>query len=281
MKATSEAMPVAQDRVVDALRLPSSGRVFDLGTELAMDMPVGPIEWCGGFRLSQYLTPKALTNPDDPPVFDSSVELIQGCLHIGSHFDALAHIQSSGKVHGGEAIADVYGDFGWAANGIETVAPVLARGLLLDVPALLGVERLPDLFEVTVEHVQGCLERQRVAIGTGDTVLVRTGKMADYHGDGSAYFSSGPGVGVEAAIWMHEQGMAILGSDTSATEPFPFPDIGNTVHKAMLVERGVYLIEILSLDQLAAAGVHEFLFVCLPLKLRGATGSWVRPVAVA
>jgi kynurenine formamidase len=74
--------------------------------------------------------------------------------------------------------------------------------------------------------------------------------------------------------------MAVLGSDTSATEPFPFPDPDNTVHRAMLVERGVFLVEILCLDELASASAYEFLFVCLPLKFRGGTGSWVRPVAV-
>jgi kynurenine formamidase len=111
-------------------------------------------------------------------------------------------------------------------------------------------------------------------------VLVRTGKMADYHGDGASYFAAGPGIGVEAALWLFERGMAVLGSDTSATEPFPFPDPDNTVHRAMLVERGVFLVEILCLDELASASAYEFLFVCLPLKFRGGTGSWVRPVAV-
>jgi kynurenine formamidase len=208
------------------------------------------------------------------------MDLIQGSPHVGSHFDAPAHVQSHGRVFGGHRAADVYGDFGWSANGIDTVAPVVARGILLDVPALLGTSRLPDLFEITVEHVQGCLERQQVEVRSGDVVLVRTGKMADYHGDGSVYFAAGPGVGVDAAVWLHDRGMAILGSDTSATEPFPFPDLERTVHRAMLIERGAYLIEILTLDELAAARAYEFLFVCLPLKLRGATGSWVRPIAV-
>jgi kynurenine formamidase len=177
-------------------------------------------------------------------------------------------------------VADVYGDFGWRANGIETVPPVITRGILLDIPRLLGLDRLPDLFEITVDHVERCLEDQRVEIRAGDTVLVRTGKMADYHGDGSTYFGSGPGVGVDAALWLCERGMAILGSDTSASEPFPFPDPDNTLHRAMLVERGIYLIEILRLDELAEARAYEFLFLCLPLKFRGATASWVRPVAV-
>jgi kynurenine formamidase len=271
---------LGREQLLAGLGLPERGEVFDLATELATGMPVGPVESFGGFRVTPYRTPACLARPDEAPAFDFSMELIQGSPHVGSHFDAPAHVQSFGRVFGGHRAGDVYGDFGWRANGIETVPPVLTRGVLLDVPALLGVGRLPDLFEVTVDHVRGCLDRQGVTIGTGDAVLVRTGKMADYHGDGSAYFGSGPGVGVEAALWLYERGMAILGSDTSATEPFPFPDPERTVHRAMLIERGVYLVEILRLDELAEARAYEFLFVCLPLKIRGATGSWVRPVAV-
>jgi kynurenine formamidase len=282
---SGEATPAAvtrlgREQLLAGLALPMRGQVFDLATELASGMPVGSTESFGGFRVTPYRTPACLARPHDPPAADYSTELVQGTPHLGSHIDAPAHVQAYGRVFGGQRAADVYDDFGWRANGVETVPPVITRGVVLDVPALLGVPRLPDLFEITVEHVQACLERQRIAIGAGDAVLVRTGKMADYHGDGSAYFGSGPGVGVDAALWLYERGMAILGSDTSATEPFPFPDPEHTVHRAMLIERGVYLVEILRLDELAEAQAYEFLFVCLPLKIRGATGSWVRPVAV-
>lgn len=74
--------------------------------------------------------------------------------------------------------------------------------------------------------------------------------------------------------------MAVLGADSTGIEPLPFPDPARTTHRAMLVERGVHLVENLYLDELAADGVAEALFVCLPLKITGATGSWVRPVAI-
>jgi regulator of RNase E activity RraA/kynurenine formamidase len=285
--STSPGAPVPEgtarigpEELLAALALPAQGRVFDLGTELATGMPVGPIEAFGGFRITPYRTPKCIASPDNAPGFDFSMELIQGSPHIGTHFDAPAHIQSFGKVFGGHRAADVYDDFGWRENGIHTVPPVITRGVLLDIPALLEVPRLPDLFEVTVDHVQRALEREQVEVRRGDAVLVRTGKMADYHGDGSTYFDAGPGIGVDAALWLFERGMAVLGSDTSATEPYPFPDPDNTVHRAMLVERGIFLAEILCLDELAGANAYEFLFVCLPLKFHGGTGSWVRPVAV-
>jgi len=98
--------------------------------------------------------------------------------------------------------------------------------------------------------------------------------------DNEAFLAGQPGVGLEAALWLYDQGMALLGSDTTGTEPQPVTDWEHTVHVAMLMERGVHLIEWMSLGALAEAHAYEFMFVCLPLKLRGASGSWVRPAAI-
>ena len=60
------------------------------------------------------------------------------------------------------------------------------------------------------------------------------------------------------------------------------PEIGATLfaHVYLLPQKGIYIIENLNLEQLAADRIYEFLFVCLPLKFAGATGSPVRPIAV-
>jgi kynurenine formamidase len=149
-------------------------------------------------------------------------------------------------------------------------------------PSLLGFgAALPDGFEITIEHIRRALGSYELTVKDGDAVLVRTGKFAvDYARDATAYFGPQPGVGPDAAIWLHDQGMGLLGSDTSATEAFPFPDPTRTTHRAMLVERGVHLIEILDLEEVAKAGIRACLFICLPLRIRGATGSWLRPIAV-
>jgi kynurenine formamidase len=110
---------------------------------------------------------------------------------------------------------------------------------------------------------------------------VRTGKIREFAGDPVAYEAAQPGVGPSGAIWLYDQGMAVLGTDTTGTEPVPFPDPSATTHRAMLVERGVHLLENLFLDELVRDGVTEAAFVCLPLKLTGATGSWIRPIAIA
>lgn len=281
----AEQQTAARERIGPAevlagLATARTGRVYDLGTDYAHDMPLGPMELFGGFRITPYHIPRCLYETEDPPAFDFSVEIVMGSQHQGSHFDAPAHIASRGEHFGGVRVADAYDDFGWKENGVHTVPPIVARGVLLDVPRSEGVERFPDGFEITVEHLERCLAAQRSEVRSGDVVLVRTGKFLDYTGDGAAFFAAQPGVGPDAAVWLYEQGMAVLGTDTSATEVYPFPDPERTTHMEMLVRRGVYLVEILNLEELAAERAYEFLFVCLPLRFRGATGSWVRPVAV-
>lgn len=263
-----------------ALALPTRGVVYELGTELGTAMPQGPRETFGGFRLTPYRTPKSLTSPARPG-FDFSMEVITGSPHLGTHFDGLAHIQSHGRTHGGHAVAEVFDDFGWRVNGLEHARPVVARGILLDVPRALGVECLPDRHEITPADLERTLAAQGTALRRGDVVLVRTGWFAaHYRTDPDAYFASEPGVGPDAAIWLHERGMALLGTDTSGTEVTPMPNPDRTTHVALLVERGVHLIEIMDLEALAGAGEDAFLFVALPLRITGGTGSWLRPIAI-
>jgi kynurenine formamidase len=145
---------------------------------------------------------------------------------------------------------------------------------------VLGVSMVPDGFDITADHLAATLQRQGTEVREGDVVLVRTGKLQQFYGDPEAFMSAQGGVGPGGAIWLYDQGMAVLGTDTPATEPAPHPDPRNTTHKAMLVERGVHLIENLALDELARDHTYEFAFVCLPLRMTGSTGSWVRPVAI-
>jgi kynurenine formamidase len=164
---------------------------------------------------------------------------------------------------------------------MEHSKPVIGRGVLLDVAGSLGVDHLTDRYEITPADLQRTLEAQRTELRSGDSVLVRTGWYgAHYEANPDAYFASQPGVGPDGGLWLYERGMALLGTDTSGTEVIPHLNPDRTTHKVLIVDRGVCLIEILDLDALARDQVYEFLFVCLPLRIKGATGSWLRPVAI-
>jgi kynurenine formamidase len=273
------------DRVGAAERLAAlgsvrQGRCIELGTEFGRDMPQGSPDSFYGFRVTHYRLPKALTTRQSPG-FDFSMDLITASPHLGTHIDGLAHISCHGRMFGGHALPDVYGDFGWRENGMEHSQPIVCRGVLLDVAAAKGLDHLPDRHEVTVADLEATLAAQDTELRPGDAVLVRTGWYAAwYRTDPDTYFRSQPGVGPDAGLWLHDAGMALLGTDTSGTEVIPMPDLERTTHGVLLVERGVHLIEIMDLEALAAERIFEFLFLALPLRITGATGSWLRPIAL-
>jgi kynurenine formamidase len=156
---------------------------------------------------------------------------------------------------------------------------MVGRGVVLDIPKEKGLERLEDRYEVTVADLQAALDRTGLEIRSGDMVIVRTGKIQDWTNP-QAFQAAEPGVGRAAAIWLYEAGMSVLATDTTGTEPLPFADPAATTHRAMLVDRGVHLLENLYLEDVSKDGVTEGLFVNLPLKITGATGSWIRPVLI-
>jgi kynurenine formamidase len=266
--------------VARAATLARTGQVYDLGAELSDDMPETDKRVFMPYRLLTYRSSRDFARDGETGDVAFYTEALMATPHVSTHIDALNHVSQGGRIFGGRRTDDVEHDFGIAAAGIETVPPIVTRGVLLDVAAAHGTARLPDHYEITVADLEATLARQGTRLESGDAVLVRTGKMAQYGVDNAAFLAGQPGLGVDAALWLYARGMAVLGSDTTGTEPQPVTDWARTVHVAMLLERGVHLIEWMCLDAPAAAGAHEFLFVCLPLKLRGASGSWVRPAAI-
>lgn len=251
------------------------GRVYDLGLELNASVPQGV---AGEFRPFSFEWTHLPDRKGPAGEFQYAAEAIAGTPHIGTHIDGVMHVMSGTRTYGGRDVKDVLSEQGFLSHGMETVPPIVTRAVLFDVAGRHG-RPLPDSYEITPAELEAFLE-DGLTIRAGDAVLVRTGKVRQYGVDNDAYQRAQPGVGPEAAIWLYQRGMAVLGTDTTGTEPQPFPDATRTTHQAMLVERGVHLVENLNLDDLAADGVREAMFVCLPLRLTGATGSWVRPVAI-
>jgi len=202
--------------------------------------------------------------------------------HSGTHIDALCHQAVEMEMFGGVTVSpSMQTDRGFAELGAETIEPILRRGVLLDVAAALGVERLVPGYLVTADDLEQTAKIQGTEIAEGDCVLVRTGNALLY-GDPDAYLA-GPGIARSGASWLAAHRPYLCGADNVA---FDVPDnvdpeLGSLpCHVVLIYESGIYIVENLALEALAAAGAHEFLFVCLPLQLQGVTGSPVRPVAV-
>jgi kynurenine formamidase len=277
--------------VLAALSLPSRGEIYDLDSGRWSGMPVVPFH--PPFILSSYRTPRGRRNQDDTaewfgpnlPNLGVNSELMVGTSHTGTHVDALNHITCGVDSHwGGGYDEDRFmGDFGTLRAEASSIAPFICRGVLVDVAGHLGVDILESGHLITLDEAQAALARQGTEIRRGDAVLVRTGYMQVWDGAPDvAARHHGSGIALDVAREWADLGVVLVGADNESLErnPSPDPDHPHPVHADLLVERGVHIAELLYLEDLARDRVHEFLFVCLPLRLRGATASMVRPVAI-
>jgi kynurenine formamidase len=200
--------------------------------------------------------------------------------HTGTHMDALSHYSRGGKLHGGVEAAGVQSYGGGIGHlSIETVGLVMRRAVLLDIAGALSVEALDAEITIRAEHLDAAVRAQQAAIERGDIVLLRTG-WGQYWNDPPRYLAQGhgPGPEIEGARWLSERGVFAVGSDTLAFEKAP--NAGSPVHAHLLVDCGIHIFEALNLEEIARERVTHFLFVAAPLKIRGGTGSPVRPFAL-
>lgn len=276
----------APQALLDALHLPSRGRIYDLDCGRWPGMPVYPLH--PPFMVTAYRSPHGIRNVGDlaawagPNAVNMSLntEIVMGTQHTGTHVDALNHITCGPDNHwyGGYATDRHWTDFGPRRAEGSSMPPWICRGVLIDVAGSLGVEALDAQHIVTLEQTRAAL---RTEIRRGDAVLFRTGYMRTWGTDAAA-LHAGAGIDVETAVWLADHGATIVGADQEGLErmPSPIADNPHPVHIALLVERGVHILEMAYLEDLARDRVTEFLFVCLPLRIYGTTGAMVRPVAV-
>jgi kynurenine formamidase len=259
--------------LLDSLR---RARVYDLAQPYFIGMPHHPSHPPFLFSLSKKhgdLVSQAGTS--------SAAEAITLGGHVGTHIDALCHFSCGGKLHGGAVADDVqsYGG-GFKTLSVDTIAPIVRRGLLLDIAGLAGVDALPVDFSITPEHLERAEAAAGVTVGEGDIVLLRTG-WARFFRDPATFIRQvhGPGPQAPAARWLSQRRIFAAGADTIAFERVPDPDM--PVHVHLLVESGIHIIECLNLEVLARDRIYEFAFIAAPLRLEGGTGAPLRPLAFA
>jgi len=202
--------------------------------------------------------------------------------HSGTHIDALCHQAADLMLFGGIRVADVETTTGFTELGIESVPPLLRRGVLLDIASWRNVDRLPAGHAISADELRACAEAQQVTVGVGDVLLVRTGYGAAWN-DEPTYMTCA-GVSKSGTVWAADQGVAAVGADNLAWDTLAErdPETGSTLfaHIHLLQRHGIYIMENMNLETLSAANVHVFAFVGIPLKFQGATGSPIRPLAL-
>lgn len=203
--------------------------------------------------------------------------------HTGTHIDAICHQAHNMMLHGGVKVdSTIQTARGFTRYGAETIEPIVTRGVLLDVAGHARVKLLEAGHAISREELETVARDQDISVCEGDVVLVRTGYGALW--DNPDKYFAAPGVSAEASRWLAECGVKAVGADNAAWDlpDVVDPNLHITLpgHLILLVESGIYILEHLYLEHLASQRLYEFMFVCLPLKIVGATGSPVRPIAI-
>lgn len=258
--------------VIDAV---ASAPLVDLGQPLENRMPCSPSH--PGFTMALIHRHGRI----DQLGGSGANELIVTGGHVGSHIDALSHVARDGTLHGGHDAVAASSEGRFSVHGIDTVAPFLCRGVLADIPRQHGVDRLEPAYGITAADLRATLPDD--AVHPGDVVLVRTG-WPQIYADPVAYLghtTGVPGLTQDAATYLAGLRPRAVGSDTIATDQIPPGGKAPLpAHLTLLVDHGIHIIEVLNLEDLAETGATSFLFIAIPLKITGATGSPIRPLAV-
>jgi kynurenine formamidase len=253
-----------------AMRLVRDGRLYDLSHVLDESVPAFP-----GRYFRQTLVTTAHHANTAMPLGENQVnwvtEIVSATMQLGTHVDALGHLQIGERGYNGWTVAELAGPAGMKRLGAEMIPQIVTRGWLVDVSRLgLGVGDV-----ITVDQLAG------IDPEPGDAVLFHTGWSSRW-ADPGAYLEGEPGPGYAVADWLVEHGVALTGCDTWSYGPVPAEDPARPfeVPQRLNAVHGVFVVENLDTAELARDEVREFALVLTHPKLRGATGAWTSPVAL-
>ena len=282
-----------------ALRSVRRGKVYDLGVLYSRNSYKWPGHSPG--EVMTFRAPEGVKRQGDVAAFvDESGNRDKLAWHscalfvndnVATQVDGLGHVTAGADNHwyNGFTEAQWGGNFGVRRCGAETIPPIIARGVMLDIASLKQVDALPTSYTITVGDVQDALERQKTELRPGDVVLFRTGTLSLWGRDGAdhealaAHDSAGPDL-TTIKYLVERKGAMMIGSDTSGLERGPAPEGSDSpipVHRYLLVEQGVHIAEFHNLEQLAEDRVYEFCYIALTNKIAGTTaGFCLRPIAI-
>jgi kynurenine formamidase len=279
---------ITEESSLELLARTGGSRIFDLSVDYFMGMPSFQAFDDPPYQIWMTHTPHG-TIADNASGMGADVhrkysycgDAVSMYTHLGTHIDTFVHLGYYDHYWNGFNVEEHLGSRGWTVCGADKYPPLIARGVVLDVAALHGVDRVPDDTVIGPDDLRGAASKQGLELRRGDIVLVRTGKMQVWP-EPSYLDMPMPGINLAGACYLCEEaGAMIVGADTAALEAFPGEEEGFIpVHCYMFATTGTPILEVVNLEELAGEGVDEFVFVGMPLPLRGATGSPLRPIAI-
>src|SRR4051812_30239075 len=264
------------ETVLQAIKLIKTGEVFELGAILSPDPKESFINAGRQFNIYTKVSPPI---PNARQIQEELVVTELG--QIGTQIDAFAHQMWGDTFYNCFKLGDIGTRSGFKKLGAEQIGSLITRGVLIDVAGLKGVDMLPTSYNITPEDLQQALAKSGQKLQPGDTVVIRTGWSKLMGKENERYGSRNPGIGIAAGQWLLTQNPMMIAADNCCVEVRPSEQGHNLpVHAMMIIQHGIYLLENLELEKLAASGATEFAFMVQPLKIKGGTGSAVAPIAV-
>ena len=203
-----------------------------------------------------------------------------------SHIDALCHVIYDGKLYNGVAAQTITSTGATTLSIDEARNGIVGRGVLLDIPRLRDVSWLEPGDHVTADDLSAAEEAEALRVTQGDLLFVRVGHRRRRN-------ELGPWTAAEARAGLHptaleflaERQVALLGSDgNNDTAPSTTVGVQFPVHTLAINAMGLHLLDYLQFEDLVPICEQErrwsFLCVIAPLRLPGATGSPVNPIAI-
>jgi kynurenine formamidase len=259
----------------------AEANVYDLGQCYWNGMPVHPFDPPYQYYLFDYHEHVVKDLGKIEPGFSHAIGMMITSMHAGTHFDAPVHMSQDLKVQGIDIIPYQRGtgfvDLPEPLHSMEKVPPRVLRAVLYDIPALKGVDVLPERYSITAEDLKAAAEAQGLSTKEGDCALVRTGFSQYFETDGNTYLHKWAGLAPDAVRWLAERKPKLVGTDNLS---IGVPDLIDA-HRVLLIENGIYVMKSLNLEPLAADKKSVSTVVVLPLKIRGGEASLVRPIAIA
>ena len=273
---------ITEKKVIEGAGLIQTGKVYQLGRVYEYGMPLP-----GKRHFSLTIPGVPTSEPTGENRMVSHDEMFSGEIgQIGTQMDGLGHVgvrlEDDDYFYNGFRLSEFGDSYGLKKLGVENIGAFFTRGVLIDVARARGVERLEPGYVITVADLRKALDVEKMRINSGDVVLIRTGHGLLWMKDNETYGEGEPGIGLDAAKWLIDKDIAMVGADNWAIEVVPHEDPQRPfeVHQWTLTRNGIYHIENINLEALASDQVYEFAFIFAPVPFKGATGSPGNPIAV-
>lgn len=270
---------LSPELVVKAAKLITTGKTYALGVETGPTSPAYPPR-------SYSMTVLQLSDGTGTPIGTNRAtgndDLLNFWMGIGSQIDGLGHMGIDHMYYNGNHASAFVRPTGLEKLSVHLLPPIVSRGILLDMTAYFGEDMLPEGKAFNSKEIKAAAQAQGIKIEAGDVVLFHTGWLNLSDTDPVRFMSGQPGLGVDGAKYLAQQGVVAVGADTWALEVLPAEIEGEQfpVHPELLAKNGVYILENMDTRALAKDGVHEFLFVLGQPRFVGSVQAVINPVAI-